>query len=59
MTTRVRVLNEGPDAIEVECQDRDSEGRFADGGEAQRVEPRQYLDVYVHSTRNLLVREIK
>lgn len=60
MTTKVMILNLGPDPIIVEPQGRDEDGKFIDAGEPVEIAPGAMFGVegkYVHSTLSYSVKE--
>jgi len=63
MTTKIAILNMGPDPILVEPVNRDSDGTFSDGGEPFELAPGVAFGLtaadnsYVHSGRFFTVRE--
>jgi hypothetical protein len=57
MTTQVKILNEGPNAVKIEVQGRD-EGRFTQVDE-KVLEPNKFASVYIHSTQSFQVTEVK
>jgi len=57
MTTRVKIVNEGPESVKIEVQGRD-EGRFTQVDE-ELLEPGRFADVYIHSTQSFQVSEVK
>lgn len=58
MTTKVTILNHGPDAVKVEIQGRDGSGRFTPSSEEILPAP-SVKDFYVHSGQSLQVIEVK
>lgn len=58
MTTKVKIVNEGPETVKIEVQGRDENGRFTQVDE-KVLENGRYADVYIHSTQSFQVSEVK
>lgn len=58
MTTRVKIVNEGPETVKIEVQGRDEGGRYTEVDEKE-LEPGRFADVYIHSTQSFQVSEKK
>lgn len=57
MTTKVKIVNEGPETVKIEVQGRD-QGRFVQVDEKE-LEPGKYADVYISSDQSFQVLELK
>ncbi len=57
VTTQVKILNEGPNAVKIEVQGRD-EGRFVQVDE-KVLEPNKFASVYIHASQSFQVSEVK
>lgn len=58
MTTRVKIVNEGPNTVKIEVQGRNDGGQFTQVDEKE-LEPGRFADVYIHSTQSFQVVEVK
>lgn len=57
MTTKVKIINEGPKTVKVEVQGRDAHGHFTQVAE-NTLEVGRYADVYVYKGQSLQVLEV-
>ncbi len=57
MTTKVKIVNEGPETVKIEVQGRD-EGRFTQVDE-KLLESGKFADVYISSSQSFQVVEHK
>lgn len=57
MTTKVKIVNEGPQTVKIEVQGRD-EGRFTQVDE-KLLESGKFADVYIHASQSFQVSEVK
>lgn len=58
MTTKVIIMNEGPDDIKIEIKGRDAEGRFTEGREMV-ITKGTFVAEYVHDSQSLQIFEHK
>jgi hypothetical protein len=57
MTTKVKLLNEGPETVKIEVQGRD-QGRFIQVDE-KTLEPGKFADVYVTKGQSVQILEVE
>lgn len=58
MTTKIHVVNFGPDAVNVSAVDPETNVKI-DSGENVRLYPQQSCEIYVHDSQAVRVVEVK
>ncbi len=58
VTTKVKIVNEGPETVKIEVQGRDENGRFTEVDE-KLLESGKFADVYISSSQSFQVVEHK